>query len=94
MTGKEASKTDRLLQAYRDWQEALVTAACSTYCSDLEDCVYRLVGANSPFENIDWEQLHREAFPEPANRPPRLVPDGMIEDLKLSDVLFDTGHGL
>ena len=88
MTGKEPTKTERLLATYRSWQAALQTAPCSKYCSDLEETVYRLVGAVPPFSSVDWEALHREAYPIPAERPPRLLPDGLIEDLKISDITY------
>jgi len=89
MMNDACGKEQRLLRLWRDWQELLTTAPCSHDCRDMERAIYRLLKATPPWDEVDAEQLHREAYPVPKERPPLHLPDHW--GLTRSDVM-EAGH--
>lgn len=65
----------------------LVVAPASYDCADLERAIFRLLRAVPPFDEIDAEKLHRDAYPDPAQRPPLHLPDTW--GMTAADVMFD-----
>ena len=67
------TKLDKVLRAYRGWQEQLAANPNSDECGDHLHRLYRLLKLAPPFDAPELEQLHREAYPDPRTSPPRLV---------------------